>query len=268
MKILTVAETQTVLAENGLDRVQANSFAIKKSTEAIFYDWHTHPYHQITYARKGTTQVEGPEGRHLLPAGHAIWIPPHTRHRTMIRNLDGISLFFNPIEFPGVYSEIRTFVVTSLLREMFLHALHLSDGASDSSIVVQSFFQTFVLLCKEQIENTARCPFILPRAMHPALQRAMDGALNDLGQTSQSCALAHAGMSERSFRRYFIKETGMTWQEWITQARLFHAATLLAEGGRVTDVSVEVGYASLSAFAKAFTALTGVRPGRFRHQSL
>ncbi|WP_354856869.1 helix-turn-helix domain-containing protein [Acetobacter fabarum] len=57
----------------------------------------------------------------------------------------------------------------------------------------------------------------------------------------------------------------MTWQEWIAQARLFHAANLLAEGQRVTDVAAGVGYASLSAFAKAFTNLMGMSPVRFRN---
>lgn len=267
MKMLTALETQIVLTESGLDRPQTGSFAIRKSAEAIFYDWHEHPHHQVTYARKGTTQIEGPTGRHLLPGGHAIWIPAHTRHRTMIRNLDGVSLFFDPTKFPDARSEITTFSVTPLLREMFFHALHWPDGTNDRSAVASSFFQTLVLFCQEHVHNAAGRAFILPRAMHPSLQKAMDGALTDPGEATQSRALTQAGMSERSFRRHFIKDTGMTWQEWITQARVFHAATLLSEGKRVTDVAAEVGYASLSAFAKAFTDLIGTPPGRYRLQT-
>lgn len=93
----------------------------------------------------------------------------------------------------------------------------------------------------------------------------MDAALASPGQANLSLMLHHAGMSERSFRRHFHAETGMTWQEWIAQARLFHAANLLAEGQRVTDVATGVGYASLSAFAKAFTNLMGMSPVRFRN---
>jgi len=184
----------------------------------------------------------------------------------MIRNLDGVSLFFDPTEFPNAWSEIKTFSVMPLLREMFFHALHWPDGTNDRSAVASSFFQTLVLFCQEQVQNMADRSFILPRAAHPSLQKAMDGAQIDPGNACQSHALTLAGMSERSFRRYFIRETGMTWQEWITQARVFHAATLLAEGGRVTDVAAEVGYASLSAFAKAFTDLIGTPPGRFRNR--
>ena len=39
---------------------------------------------------------------------------------------------------------------------------------------------------------------------------------------------------------------------------------MLAEGLRVTDVAAEVGYASLSAFAKAFTQLFGMSPTHYR----
>ena len=42
------------------------------------------------------------------------------------------------------------------------------------------------------------------------------------------------------------------------------AASRLTRGGRVTDVAAEVGYASLSAFAKAFKQLTGESPVDFR----
>lgn len=266
MKILTPPETQAILTETGLDRPQNAGFAIRKSTEAIVYNWHEHHYHQITYARKGTTQIEGPEGRHLLPAGHALWIPAHTRHRTMIRNLDGVALYFDPAELPDTSDRIRTFSVPPVLREMFFHALCWPDGAGERSVLARSFFQTLALLCKEQVQDMAEHAFILPKATHPSLQKAMDAALSDPGRSSLSSALTQAGMSERSFRRHFTKETGMTWQEWITQARLFHAATLLAEGQRVTDVAAEVGYASLSAFAKAFTTLVGTPPGRFRTQ--
>ncbi len=59
-------------------------------------------------------------------------------------------------------------------------------------------------------------------------------------------------MSERSFRRHFAEETGMGWQAWLAQARILTAMTALAAGDRVTNVAADTGYASLSAFAKAF----------------
>ena len=56
----------------------------------------------------------------------------------------------------------------------------------------------------------------------------------------------------------------MSWQAWLAQARIMIAMGRLAEGGRVTDVAGDVGYASLSAFAKAFTQLAGELPAAYR----
>ncbi|GBR06502.1 helix-turn-helix transcriptional regulator [Acetobacter oeni] len=266
MKNLTARETQSVLVENRLNGPGKPGFAFLNPSSAVFYDWHAHPCHQITYARRGTTQIEGPDGHHLLPTAHAIWIPAETRHRTMIRDLDGVSVYFDPACFPSDGADyIQTFPVTAMVREMLFHTLRWQAGSAKQTPIAQSFFQTLGLLCVEQMQAKTERLFTLPRAAHPSLVRAMDAALASPGQASLTLALHHAGMSERSFRRHFHEETGMTWQDWIAQARLFHAATLLAEGQRVTDVAARIGYASLSAFAKAFTNLMGMSPVRFRN---
>lgn len=265
MKNLTASETQSVLAGNGLDERGNPGFAFRNPSTPLFYDWHEHPCHQITYARRGTTQVEGPEGWYLRPTAHALWIPAGTRHRTMIRNLDGVSVYFDPAHFAaGAAAHIQTFPVSAMVGAMLFHTLRWPAGPAEQAPVARSFFHTLGLLCLEQMEAKSGRLFTLPRATHPSVARAMEAALANPAHASLLQALKQAGMSERSFRRHFQDETGMTWQDWITQARLFHAATLLAEGQRVTDVAAGVGYASLSAFAKAFTHLLGMSPVRYR----
>jgi methylphosphotriester-DNA--protein-cysteine methyltransferase len=59
----------------------------------------------------------------------------------------------------------------------------------------------------------------------------------------------------------------MTWQAWLCQARIMEAASQLTAGGRVTDVAADVGYSSLSAFAKAFRQFAGESPTTFRRRS-
>ncbi|MDB5687309.1 MAG: AraC family transcriptional regulator [Rhizorhabdus sp.] len=104
----------------------------------------------------------------------------------------------------------------------------------------------------------------LPSGRSSGIVRAMDQALADIGAVTQEAAWKTAGMSERSFRRAFAAETGTSWQAWLIQARMLTAMSLLAEGRRVTDVAADVGYASLSAFAKAFVRLTGEAPAQYR----
>lgn len=140
MKTLTATETHSVLVANRLDTSAKPGFAFRNPSCAIFYDWHAHPCHQITYARRGTTQVEGPDGHHLLPTAHAIWIPAQTRHRTMICDLDGVSVYFDPACFPHVQTEhVQIFPITTMLQEMLLHTLRWQAGAAEQSPIAQSF---------------------------------------------------------------------------------------------------------------------------------
>lgn len=145
MKNLTSRETQGVLVENRLDGPGQPGFAFRNPSSAIFYDWHAHPCHQITYARRGTTQIEGPDGHHLLPAAHAVWIPAETRHRTMIRDLDGVSVYFDPAYFPhGHMEHIHTFPITTMLQEMLLHTVRWQSGSAEHDPIARSFFKPLV----------------------------------------------------------------------------------------------------------------------------
>ncbi|MCL2429356.1 MAG: helix-turn-helix domain-containing protein, partial [Alphaproteobacteria bacterium] len=121
------------------------------------------------------------------------------------------------------------------------------------------------LMCGEWLES--ELPLSLPSAAHPGIARAMDYAAADPGTASLAGALSTAAMTERTFRRLFLRETGMGWQTWLAQARLMEAMCRLAAGARVTDTAADVGYASISAFAKAFAQLTGEAPSAFRRRA-
>src|SRR5262249_54588793 len=69
-----------------------------------------------------------------------------------------------------------------------------------------------------------------------------------------------AGASVRTPERCFLAETGLAVGEWRRRVRLFHALRLLEAGASVTDVALEVGYASTSAFSAAFARQFGRSP--------
>jgi AraC-like DNA-binding protein len=59
----------------------------------------------------------------------------------------------------------------------------------------------------------------------------------------------------------------MTWDRYARQLRLLSAMTLLAEPGpTVLEVARLVGFASPSAFTRAFRQATGESPTAFRHR--
>ncbi|WP_232475994.1 AraC family transcriptional regulator [Flavisphingomonas formosensis] len=247
-----------------MDRPLGTGFAFRDPARDTVYDWHAHSYHQLLYAIAGTTQIETAHAHYLLPAGRASWIPAGVRHRTTVTDEAHASLYFAPETVTAAGDQVRILVATPMMREMILHAMRWPQGAAEADPLAQSFFATLALLCNEWLES--ELPLSLPRSDHPGLARAMDYALTDPGGATQAGACHAAAMSERSFRRRFAEETGMGWQPWLAQARILTAMRALAAGARVTDVAADIGYASLSAFAKAFSRLTGESPAEYRRR--
>jgi transcriptional regulator GlxA family with amidase domain len=87
-------------------------------------------------------------------------------------------------------------------------------------------------------------------------QPADNTPLAELGRT--------IGASARTLSRLFHNELGMTFYEWRTQLRVYHALVLLADGHDTTHVAHACGWSNPSSFIAAFTNLVGTTPGRYR----
>ncbi|GAA5483084.1 HTH-type transcriptional activator RhaR [Haloferula sargassicola] len=72
------------------------------------------------------------------------------------------------------------------------------------------------------------------------------------------------GVSPTHLSRMVKQRTGRTLREHLRRIRVAHACELLSVSGtRVTEVALDVGYQSLSHFAKAFREETGKSPGEW-----
>ncbi len=75
----------------------------------------------------------------------------------------------------------------------------------------------------------------------------------------------YAGFSKYHFERIFRDYTGMTFYQYLQQMRINHAQTLLSNPElSVTDISYQAGFASCTAFTRAFKKSTGYPPSQFR----
>jgi AraC family transcriptional regulator, regulatory protein of adaptative response / methylated-DNA-[protein]-cysteine methyltransferase len=69
-------------------------------------------------------------------------------------------------------------------------------------------------------------------------------------------------MSPSSFARHFRRGAGTTPARALAEVRMQQARALLARGGRVLDVALEVGFGSGSAFSRAWRRRFGTAPSR------
>jgi transcriptional regulator GlxA family with amidase domain len=90
-------------------------------------------------------------------------------------------------------------------------------------------------------------------------QPADNASLAELGKKT--------GASARTLSRLFHDELGMTFYQWRTQLRVYHALVLLADGHDTTHVAHACGWANPSGFIAAFTTIIGTTPGRYRPRS-
>lgn len=228
-------------------------------------EWHMHDLHQIEYALEGIAEVETAGGRYLLPPQQAVWIPAGLSHRTTLTQVRSIAVFFDPSMIDGMNDRVRILAATPLMREMIVYAARWPIDRPASDATADAFFDTLALLVLDWLEHEA--PLCLPTSSDPVVRAIMAYTQAHVADVSVGSVCAAVGVSERSLRRQFGEATGMTWREYLLQCRLLRAMSLLTQPGRtVIDVATEVGFDSVSAFARAFRRLAGETPTAYRRR--
>lgn len=84
---------------------------------------------------------------------------------------------------------------------------------------------------------------------------------------SAATLAARAAMSERTFARRFVAETGTTPHKWLTQQRILAARSLLEESDLpVEQIADRVGFNSAVVLREHFRRTIGVSPSDYRRQ--
>ncbi|HTU57017.1 MAG TPA: helix-turn-helix transcriptional regulator, partial [Polyangiales bacterium] len=231
---------------------------------ALATTWHVHAQHQLEYSTGGTLGVASRHAQYTCPPHQAIWIAAGTEHRTLLGRARTVSVFFAPELAPTLGTRgVRVLQATPLLREMVLYAPRFQIDRSCEDPVAESFFATMAALLPEWLESDG--PWSLPVSDHPVVAAAMELTLARLTDITPRVVARAARVSERSLRRVFASEAGISWSTYLARARLLRAMTLLATTDKgVLQIAGEVGYESASALSRALRAWTGSTPSQYR----
>jgi AraC-like DNA-binding protein/mannose-6-phosphate isomerase-like protein (cupin superfamily) len=229
--------------------------------------WHAHDMHQLLYAFEGSVELESSGRLYLLPAQQAAWIPAGVVHATRIRRVRSGAVFFEPdmVAQPG--ERVRILAAAPVIREMILYAERWPIGgpASVDEPLAERFFETLAGLAQTWIGLES--PLCLPTGRDPVVRKVMALTQAALAGADLASICRSAGISERSLRRRFSADAGVTWRQYLRQSRLLHAMVMLGEPDADIAATAEaVGFGSLSAFAKAFREVSGETPGVFRRR--
>lgn len=221
---------------------------------------HQHRRAQLLYGATGLMHVSTCDGEWVIPPQHAVWIPPDTMHAVRFVGVTTRSLYIEPERVTGLIKHRRCEVisVSPLLRQLLLDAVDLPplyDNERDRTLINLILLELATMPVRE---------FDIPLPQHPALLTLcqaflLSPSINDPAERWASALF----MSDSTFRRHFLQQTGMSFSAWRQRACVVSALALLITGKPVNSVALSVGYENASSFATMFRRVTGHSPSYY-----
>jgi AraC-like DNA-binding protein/mannose-6-phosphate isomerase-like protein (cupin superfamily) len=244
--------------------VRAGTYSVELGDEVVT-GWHSHDFHQVEYAFEGIAEVQTETARFLLPPQQAVWIPAGVEHCSTLTRVKTVSVFFDPSMDLPAGDRVRILAAAPVIREMMLYARRWPISRESSDNMADAFFAALAYLVGEWLDHET--PLCLPTASDPLVAAAMDYAGDHLAHATMGDLCRKVGASERSVRRAFVADTGMSWRQYLQESRLLKAMALLAESDlSLLDISLAVGFDSASAFTRSFRRFAGEPPSEYRRR--
>ena len=245
-------------------RVLAGSYLYEG--DRLVTGWHFHDVHQIEYAIGGVVEVETASAHYLLPPQQAAWIPVGLEHQaTMNPAVKTLAVMFDPELIPDPGDRARILAVSPLIREMMLYALRWPIDRACSDAASEGFFRTLANLVSEALDHEA--PLSLPTSEDPVVSAAMVYTKEHLQAVTVDQVCRAVAVSERTLRRQFQSEAGLSWRTYLLHARMLRAMALLAAPAQtVQQTATAVGFDSVGSFPRAFTQFCDETPSSYRRR--
>ena len=222
----------------------------------------THRWNQFVYATSGTLVVTVVDSWYVITPEQAIWVPTGVLHTTgALNGAEFRNLYVADIPGLGMPDRCVVYSVSGLLRALIVE-LELASQREEPEPYIDKVHE----LVFEQLRRLPEQDFHLPWPRSPQLHKVCEWlyahpadarSLDDWGRV--------LGSSGRTLARRFEKEVGITLRAWRHRLRLFLALEWLCAGRNVTDVALDLGYASTSAFTYMFRQEMGCPPSGWRN---
>ncbi len=214
---------------------------------------HEHTWHLLIYVPLGHAVVWAHERSFHLTGTVALWVPAGVEHAARF-DADALvtPVGFDTDLFRLAYTDCTEVVITERRRRMLL--AHLRERLDDADPTLDLF--------EAMVEDATRVPLPMPQS---TIAAAVAGVLlaspGDQRTVTEWAQALYT--SPTSLRRAFLAETGLTFSEWRSRARVNASVDLLGEGRMVSTVAQQVGFSSTNGFILAFRRYFGVTPKVF-----
>jgi len=221
---------------------------------------HHHARGQLLGTLNGVATVGTAEGRWVVPATSAVWIPP--RHGHEFRSHGTVRCWSVYVAAPlcaRFPAEPQVLQMSDLLREAVRTA---AGGSRHANAPAKRRLDAVIL---DEILLLPPMPFALPMPRDPRLARIAGAIILRPGERRRMAEWARfGGISPRTLTRLFPAQTGLTFAAWCRSASIVKAMELLENGSSVTATAFDLGYETVSGFIAMFKASLGVTPAAYR----
>jgi AraC-like DNA-binding protein len=226
---------------------------------------HQHNWGQFLYAQKGVLAIVTDSFRYICPAEQGIWLPSNVPHEvTTLSDCILSSLYIDNSETSAIDNYAHMLQVSPLLKMLIVEAVKFTDNYDWQSTQGRHF-----RLIRDQVGSATKMDTQLP---YPVTEKLLHitHQLNLFPANNQSLEAwgRVVGASSRTLSRSFRKETGLTFNEWRIRLKLQVAIRQLHEGQTVTNVALNLGYETSSAFTFMFRTKLGKTPSQFITKNL
>jgi AraC-like DNA-binding protein len=226
-----------------------------------YFPEHAHDWSQLVHAISGVLTVTVEGSCFAISPEQAVWLPSGTRHRVgSLLGSEFRSLWIAEDAGSGVAEACTVFRVSPLLRALIIEAAEIQRREDTSG-----YAKRITTLILDQLRRAEPLPAALPWPRHGIILKLCDALYADPSDPRGVDEWGtNLGMSARTLARRFEEEVGMSMRTWRRRLRLFKAVELLAGDLSVTEIALELGYGSTSAFTYAFRTEMGRSPQAHR----
>ena len=218
---------------------------------------HSHQRAQLIHSVTGAMTVTSAEGRWVVPAGKALWMPAGMAHQ--IRMAGGVrmrTVFVRSGARKGLPQGCEVIDVSALLREAIIAAMAIAldyrESGRDHRVME---------LILDELEQAQRLAMHVPLPSEPRLMQVCQRLMAEPASAPSLDELAaRIHVSGRTLARLFERELGMSVSAWRRRMCILLSLPRLAEGVSLGQVALEFGYDSASAFTAMFKRELGMAP--------
>jgi AraC-like DNA-binding protein len=218
----------------------------------------SHARGHLVYAARGVLSVHTERGTSIVPANRVAWTPGGYTHYHRAHGDTDMRIVFLPPSLARLAPDHpAVFMVSGLAREVLLA---LTGPRGHDRARAARLRRVLV----DELREAREQPLQLPEPRDDRLQAVARMLQERPADNTSLAGLGRAaGASARTLSRLFRDELGMTFYEWRTQLRIYHALVLLGDGHDTTHVAHACGWANPSSFIAAFAGIIGTTPGRY-----